>query len=91
MGSAGKKTGVIARNVVVMSTDDAFGKTASKSIHGGLTRFKIESLADFYYPVKASDLAVEIANLAAKNPNVWFFTSKVNDVVLITRPFISRK
>jgi branched-chain amino acid transport system substrate-binding protein len=89
--SVGKKTGARAKTAVLMGTDDAYGKTCSKAINAALRKFNIETLADIYYPVKTTDLTVEIANLAAKKPDVWFFTSQVNDAVLITRTLYQQK
>lgn len=89
--SVGKKTGARAKTAVLMGTDDAFGKTCSKAINAALKTFNIQALADVYYPVKATDLTVEIADLAAKKPDVWFFTSQVNDAALITRALYQQK
>jgi branched-chain amino acid transport system substrate-binding protein len=89
--NVGKKTGAVAKTAVVVGTDDAFGKTCSKAINLGLKKFGIQALADVYYPVKATDLTVEIADLAAKKPDVWFFTSQLNDAVLITRALYQQK
>jgi branched-chain amino acid transport system substrate-binding protein len=68
-----------------MGTDDAYGKTVSKNLHAAFKRANIESVGDTFYPVKTTDLTVEIAALAARKPDVWFFTSQLNDAVLITR------
>ncbi len=89
--SVGKKTGAHAKTAVLMGTDDAFGKTCSKAINAALKKFNIQALADVYYPVKTTDLTVEIADLAAKKPDVWFFTSQVNDAALITRALYQQK
>ena len=89
--SVGKKTGARAKAAVVMATDDAFGKSGAKGVMEGLKKYGIECLADVYYPVKATDLTVEIANLAGKKPDVWYFISQVNDAVLITRTLYQQK
>jgi branched-chain amino acid transport system substrate-binding protein len=89
--SVGKKTGARAKTAVVMATDDAFGKSGAKGVIEGLKKFNIQCLADTYYPVKTTDLTVELANLAAKNPDVWYFISQVNDAVLITRTLYQQK
>ena len=87
----GQKTGKKARTAVVMGTDDAYGKTVSKGLHAAFKKANIESLGDVYYPVKATDVTVEIATLAAKKADVWFFTSQLNDAVLITRALHQQK
>lgn len=89
--NVGKKTGASAKTAVIMGTDDAFGKTCSKAINAALKKFNIQALADVYYPVKATDLTVEIADLKGKKPDVWFFTSQLNDAVLITRGLYQHK
>lgn len=81
----GEKTGMKAKTAGVIGTDDAYGKTVSRGIHAALKKANIESVGDVYYPVKALDLTVEVARLAAKKPDVWFITSQLNDAVLITR------
>jgi branched-chain amino acid transport system substrate-binding protein len=81
----GQRTGKRARTAAVMGTDDAYGKTVSKGLHAAFKKANIESVGDTYYPVKTTDVTVEIAALAVKKPDVWFFTSQLNDAVLITR------
>lgn len=89
--SVGKKTGAIAKKAVMMGTDDAYGRSYGKSLLVSLKKFNIECLIDAYYPVKTTDLTVEIANLAAVKPDVWFFNSQLNDAVLITRTLYQQK
>ncbi|MCC6205260.1 MAG: ABC transporter substrate-binding protein, partial [Hyphomicrobiales bacterium] len=81
----GGKTGVKAKTAGVIGTDDSYGKTVSRGLHAAFKKAGIESVGDVYYPVKALDLTVEVASLAAKKPDVWFITSQLNDAVLITR------
>jgi branched-chain amino acid transport system substrate-binding protein len=81
----GQKTSKRARTAAVMGTDDAYGKTVSRNLHAAFKKAGIESVGDTFYPVKATDLTVEIAALAARKPDVWFFTSQLNDAVLVTR------
>jgi branched-chain amino acid transport system substrate-binding protein len=87
----GKRTGAKAKKAVIMGTDDAFGKTCSKGYRKALEKYGIECLADVYYPIKATDLTVEIANLKAKKPDIWLFTSQLNDAVLITRTLYQQR
>jgi branched-chain amino acid transport system substrate-binding protein len=87
----GKRTGKVARTAGVIGTDDAWGKTISKGLHAAFKQANIESVGDIYYPVKAVDLTVEVAGLAAKKPDVWFLTSQLNDAVLITRALHQQK
>jgi branched-chain amino acid transport system substrate-binding protein len=89
--SVGKKIGAKAKTAIQMGTDDAYGKTCSKGIHAAFKKFNIESLADVYYPVKATDLTVEIARLKALKPDIWCFTSQLNDAVLITRTLYQQR
>jgi branched-chain amino acid transport system substrate-binding protein len=83
--SMGKKTGKKAETAVAMSVDMSYGRSYSKALHAAFKKLGIRSLADFYYPTKATDLTVEIANLKKKQPDVWFFNCQLNDSVLITR------
>jgi branched-chain amino acid transport system substrate-binding protein len=87
----GERTGKKAKTAVVMGTDDAYGKTVSTNLHAAFKKANIQSLGDVYYPVKATDLTVEVASLAAKKADVWFFTSQLNDAVLITRALFQQK
>jgi branched-chain amino acid transport system substrate-binding protein len=74
-----------------MGTDDAYGKTVSTNLHLAFKKANIQSLGDVFYPVKTTDLTVEVASLAAKKADVWFFTSQLNDAVLITRALFQQK
>ncbi len=91
VGDMGQRTGKKARTAGVIGTDDAWGKTISKGLHAAFKKANIESVGDIYYPVKAIDLTVEVATLAAKKPDVWFITSQLNDAVLITRALHQQK
>ncbi len=89
--NVGKRSGAIAKKAVVLGTDDAFGRSYAKPLLACLKKFNIESVGDFYYPVKTTDLTVEIANAAALKPDVWFFHCQLNDAVLITRTLYQQR
>ena len=91
VNDVGKKTKQEAKTAVIMGMDNVWGKIMSKSYQKGLKKYGIKLLADAYYPLKTTDLTVEIAKLKAKKPDVWFFTSGLNDAVLISRSLYQQR
>jgi branched-chain amino acid transport system substrate-binding protein len=87
----GEKTGRKAKTAVIMGTDDLLGKGASKGIKEGLNKLKKECVGDILYPINTASLKDEIAKLADKKPDIWFFVSQVKDAILITDTLYDQK
>jgi branched-chain amino acid transport system substrate-binding protein len=87
----GRRTGQVAKRVAMISTDDNYGKSTAEDMYKALKKTKQEVVEDIYYPVKATNLDVEVARIKAAKPDIIYLCSYLNDGVLITKALYAAK
>jgi branched-chain amino acid transport system substrate-binding protein len=80
----GKRTGKVAQRAALLSTDDNYGKSCAEDYKNAIKKItKQEVVEDIYYPVKATNMDVEIAKIKAARPDVLYLSSYLTDAILI--------
>jgi branched-chain amino acid transport system substrate-binding protein len=87
----GKRTGHAAKRVAFISVDDNFGKACVHAVKSALKNTKQEVVEDIYYPLKVTNLDVEVAKLKAAKPDVIYMSNFLNDSVLLAKAFYAQK
>jgi branched-chain amino acid transport system substrate-binding protein len=87
----GKKTGHVAKRAAVISLDDSYGISSSTDFKNALKKMGQELVEEIYYPVKVTNVDVEIAKLKAAKPDVVYATSSFIDASLIVKALHAQK